>query len=180
MLKGLVVGAVTRLVHRHLHYPDLHHRHGHVTSRFYRVGSVAGVSGLGGEWEVTLARATRGRSWLTEHGGGGNGFHPAIVRTCVRAFELSVIPGNRRRSSIAADSSPSWSKMARIASASVTRNIRKGWWPAARRARGCRMRAEHRRGSPSRELPFLHWSHHPHGPCRRVSAVFFCSSLRTA
>ena len=44
---------------------------------------------------------------------------------CARAFALSVIPGNRRRSSIAADSSPSWLKIARIASASasVMRNI---------------------------------------------------------
>jgi hypothetical protein len=56
---------------------------------------------------------------------------------------LSVIPGNRRRSSIAAESSPSWSKMARIASASasasVTRNIPQAWWPAQRWARGCRL-----------------------------------------
>ena len=30
---------------------------------------------------------------------------------CVRALALSTIPGNRRRTSIAADSSPSWSKV---------------------------------------------------------------------
>jgi hypothetical protein len=59
--------------------------------------------------------------------------YPAIVRTYVRAFALSVIPGNRRRSSIAADSSPSSLKMARMASASasVTRNIPKAWWLGA-------------------------------------------------
>ena len=42
-----------------------------------------------------------------------------------RAFALSVIPRNRRRSLIAADNSPSCSKTVRIAaaSASVTMNI---------------------------------------------------------
>jgi hypothetical protein len=48
-----------------------------------------------------------------------------MVLAHCRAFALSVIPGNRRRTSIAADSSPSCSKAARIAaaSASVTMNI---------------------------------------------------------
>ena len=92
--------------------------------RFYLAGSAAGVSGAGGEWNSPRL-SPRGCSRITEHGGDGSGFHPAMVRTCARAFALSVIPGNRRRSSIAADSSPSWLKMARIASASasVTRNI---------------------------------------------------------
>jgi hypothetical protein len=102
--------------------------------------SVVGVSGTVGEWN-SLWLATPGRSRVTEDGGAGRGFQPAIVRTCARAFALSVIPGNRRRSSIAAESSPSWSKMARIASASasVTRNIPQAWWPAQRWARGCRL-----------------------------------------
>jgi hypothetical protein len=48
-----------------------------------------------------------------------------MVRAQARALALSVIPGNRRRSSMAADSSPSSLKMARIAaaSASVMRNM---------------------------------------------------------
>ena len=92
---------------------------------FYLVGSVAGVSGAGGEVRLLPL----GRSRITEDGGDGSGFHPAMVRTCARAFALSVIPGNRRRSSIAADSSPSWLKMAWIAStsASVIMNIPKAW-----------------------------------------------------
>jgi hypothetical protein len=98
---------------------------GVLASRLYLVGSVGGVSGEVGE----VRFVPLGRSWITGHRGGGNGFHPAIVLTCARALALSVIPGNRVRSSIAADSSPSWLKMARIASASasVTRNIPKAW-----------------------------------------------------
>jgi hypothetical protein len=94
----------------------------------YLAGSVAGVAGAGGEWHSPRL-SPRGRSRITEHGGDGRGFHPAMVRTCARAFALSVMPGNRRRSSMAADSSPSWLKMARIASASasVMRNIPKAW-----------------------------------------------------
>jgi hypothetical protein len=78
---------------------------------------------LAGECQRFLPRS------LTQRGAVGSGFQPAMVRTCARAFALSVIPGNRRRSSIAADSSPSWLKMARIAaaSASVMRNIPKAW-----------------------------------------------------
>ena len=58
----------------------------------------------------------------------------SVDRAQARAFSLSMMPGNRRRSSMAAESSPCSSKMARIASASVsvTRNIPKGWQPAAR------------------------------------------------
>ena len=40
-----------------------------VASRFYRAGSIAGVSGAD-----------------------GSGFHPVIVRTCARTFALSVMP----------------------------------------------------------------------------------------
>jgi hypothetical protein len=47
----------------------------------------------------------------------GSGVHPAMLRACARAFALSVIPENRRRNSVAADSSPSWSKTAWIAAA---------------------------------------------------------------
>jgi hypothetical protein len=46
-------------------------------------------------------------SRVTVHGSTGCGVHPTIVRAHARAFALSVIPGNRRRNSIAADSSPS-------------------------------------------------------------------------
>jgi hypothetical protein len=58
-------------------------------------------------------------------GGWAGGVHSAMVLAHCRALSLSVIPGNRRRTSIAADSSPSCSKAARIAaaSASVTMNI---------------------------------------------------------
>jgi len=41
----------------------------------------------------------------SQRGGAGSGFHPAMVRAHARAFALSVTPGNRRRNSIAADSS---------------------------------------------------------------------------
>ena len=47
------------------------------------------------------------RSRVTEHGGFGSGVHPVMVRAHARAFALSVIPGNRRRNSMAADTSPS-------------------------------------------------------------------------
>ena len=69
------------------------------------MGSVAGVSGAVGEWNSPRL-LLRGCSRITEHGGDGSGFHPAMVRACARAFALSMIPGNRRRSSIAADGSP--------------------------------------------------------------------------
>ena len=77
----------------------------------------------------TYAFVLRGRSGVTEAGVAERGVHPAIVRTQARALALSVMPGKRRRSSIAADSSPSWWKRVRIASASasVTRNIPRAW-----------------------------------------------------
>lgn len=52
-----------------------------------------------------------------------------MARTCVRACSLSAIPGNRRRNSMAADNSPSCSKMVRIAAASdsETTNISRAW-----------------------------------------------------
>jgi hypothetical protein len=47
------------------------------------------------------------RSRFTGHGGSGSDVHPAMVRAQARASALSVIPANRRRNSIAADTSPS-------------------------------------------------------------------------
>jgi hypothetical protein len=66
-----------------------------------------------------------GRSVVTDAASTGGGFHPAIAWTHKRALALSVIPGNRRRSSMTADNSPSCSKVARMAAASAsgTRNI---------------------------------------------------------
>ena len=46
--------------------------------------------------------------WLrVDAGRSGSGVQPAIARACSRALALSWMPGNRRRSSMAADSSPS-------------------------------------------------------------------------
>jgi hypothetical protein len=39
-------------------------------------------------------------------GRSGSGFQPAMVRAHSRACALSVMPGNRRRSSMAAEKSP--------------------------------------------------------------------------
>ena len=59
----------------------------------------------------------------------GSGFQPAIMRAHSLARALSGMPGNRRRSSTAAENSPPWSKAMRIAaaSASVTTNITRAW-----------------------------------------------------
>jgi hypothetical protein len=59
----------------------------------------------------------------------GSGFHPAIIRAHSCALVMSMMPGNRRRSLMAADNSPCSSKIVRIAaaSASVTTNISAGW-----------------------------------------------------
>jgi len=43
---------------------------------------------------------------VTRRKGAGSGFHAAMFRAHSRACALSVTPGNRRRSSTAADSSP--------------------------------------------------------------------------
>jgi hypothetical protein len=43
-----------------------------------------------------------------------------MIRACSRALALSVIPGKRLRSSMAADSSPLISEVSRIAAASVS------------------------------------------------------------
>jgi hypothetical protein len=59
----------------------------------------------------TIGRAAQrllpGRNRVTGRVGAGSGVQPAIVRAQIRAFSLSAMPGNRRRNSIAADSSPS-------------------------------------------------------------------------
>jgi hypothetical protein len=59
-------------------------------------------------------------------GGSGRGPQPAMIMAHSRALALSVIPGNNRRSSMAAENSPPCSKAARIAAASdsETTNIR--------------------------------------------------------
>ena len=68
--------------------------------------------------QSSLRRFTRGF-------GGGSVLHPAITRAISRALTLSVMPGNSRRSSMPADSSPSCSKAVQIVAASVsdTQNI---------------------------------------------------------
>ena len=60
---------------------------------------------------------------------GSDSPQPAIMRTHSRACRLSVTPGNNRRSSITAESSPRWRKASRIAvaPASVTENMTGGW-----------------------------------------------------
>jgi hypothetical protein len=70
-------------------------------------------------------RSPRGRRRTTLAGSGGNGVQPAIDLAHSRALVLSGMPGNRRRSSMAADNSPSCSKVVRIAAASssVTMNM---------------------------------------------------------
>jgi hypothetical protein len=52
-----------------------------------------------------------------------------MTRAHSRACTLSVMPGNSRRNSIAADNSPYCSNVARIAaaSASVTTNMEEAW-----------------------------------------------------
>ena len=81
-------------------------------------------------------RTRRSRGGLGIRFTGRSGFQPAMVRAHSRACALSVMPGNRRRSSTAAANSPRCSNAARIAaaSASVTTNIAGAWartvWPA--------------------------------------------------
>ena len=70
-------------------------------------------------------RRTGGRLTLRS----GSGFQAAMVLANSRACALSAMPGNRRRSSTAAENSPPWLNAARIAaaSASVTTNIVRAW-----------------------------------------------------
>jgi hypothetical protein len=53
-----------------------------------------------------LYRSLPGSRRVTVASGLGSGFQPAMVRAHSRACRLSVIAGNSRRSSIAADNSP--------------------------------------------------------------------------
>jgi hypothetical protein len=84
-------------------------------------GSVAAV----GLAERPVYRLLPGDSRVTRRKGTGSGFQPAMVRAHSRATSVSVIPGNSRRNSTAAENSPSRSNTVRIASASasVTTNI---------------------------------------------------------
>ncbi len=94
-----------------------------------RAGSRSGGSpAMRAGWDAASSRFWAGRVVV----------HPEMVLAHARAFALSMTPRNRRRNSIAADSSPSSSKMARIAaaSASVTTNIRGPWQCPLRLASG--------------------------------------------
>ena len=67
-----------------------------------------------------------------------------MIRAHSRAFALSTTPGKRRHSSMAAESSPSSLKTARMAaaSASVTANMARPWASLARLGKpGAHMRA---------------------------------------
>jgi hypothetical protein len=86
------------------------------------------------EWDVARSKV-RGQTdgdQLTFSGRGlsersrlGNGSQLAIVRAYSRACSVLAMPGNNRRSSTAAENSPRWRKIMRIAAAcaSVTTNI---------------------------------------------------------
>ena len=69
----------------------------------------------------------RGRSGTTRSAGSGGGAHPAIIRTHSRALAPGATPGNRRRNSTMAESSPSSVNTRRMAaaSASSTANMRR-------------------------------------------------------
>jgi hypothetical protein len=77
-----------------------------------------------------LVQGSSRRLWRNRLGGrGGKGCQHAMTRAHSRACTLSVMPGNSRRNSIAADNSPCCSNVARIAaaSASVTTNMQEAW-----------------------------------------------------
>jgi hypothetical protein len=76
-----------------------------------------------------LYRSMPGSRRDTGRNGTGSGFQAAMIRAHSRACAVSVTPGNSRRSSTAADNSPSCSKVVRIAaaSASETTNMLAGW-----------------------------------------------------
>jgi Transposase DDE domain group 1 len=98
---------------------DVHHMHA--------VGERIGAGGKEGTGERMGYRRWPESSLVRP--GEGRGFQPAMVRAHARACVSSVTPGNRRRSSTAADSSPPRSKALRIAaaSASLTTNIPAAW-----------------------------------------------------
>jgi hypothetical protein len=77
-----------------------------------------------------LVQGSWRRLWRNRLGGrGGKGCQHAMARAHSRACTLSVIEGNSRHNSIAADNSPCCSNVARIAaaSASVTTNMQGAW-----------------------------------------------------
>jgi hypothetical protein len=76
----------------------------------------------GGDYAAGRDRRLTGRGFT---GCTGNGVQLAMDRAQARAFSLSLMPGNRRRNSTAADNSPPCSNAVRIAvaSASETQNI---------------------------------------------------------
>ena len=83
-------------------------------------------------WERGLSDVERqapGAAFLRRSGRSGSGFQPAMMRAHSLAWTLSTMPGKRRRSSTAADSSPRCSKTARIAAASAsdTTNMPGAW-----------------------------------------------------
>jgi hypothetical protein len=98
----------------------------------------------------------------------GSGIHPAMVLAHARASVLSMSPGNRRRNSITADSSPSSLKMVRIAaaSASVTTNIPEPWLGTPRLASAM---FRHLAVFPGHNLP-LGW-HQLYRPVRRRATL---------
>ena len=62
----------------------------------------------------------RGRSGTTRSVGSGGGVNPAMMRTHSRARGPTASPGNRRRSSMIADSSPSSVNTRRMAAAAAS------------------------------------------------------------
>jgi hypothetical protein len=90
------------------------------------------VRGRGQLWRTPPGRSLRRRRVSA---GTGSGVHEAMDRAKVRAFSLSMMPGNRRRSSMAVESSPCSLKMARIAAAaSLETTNTKGAWAATQAA----------------------------------------------
>ena len=107
----------------HLGAGPYHHQGGAATSTATTAAaSTVHSSRLG---LVLLIRRNR----VGGRGGSFNGVHPTIVLAQTRARSLSAMPGNRRRTSIAAANSPPRSNAARIAAASSseTTNIRQAW-----------------------------------------------------
>ena len=81
-------------------------------------------------------RVRKGTTLPVGFAGVGRGCHPAMARTHRRAFSYSEMSGKCRRSSMMADSSPSWSNTRRIDSAvaSSTQNMSASWEPGSKAA----------------------------------------------
>ena len=71
-----------------------------------------------------VGRQVPGAAFFPRSGRSGSGFQPAMMRAHSLAWTLSRMPGKRRRSSTAADSSPRCSKTVRIAAASAGFKVR--------------------------------------------------------